>query len=269
MNGIITLLTDFGTKDEYVGVMKGVILSVNPSATVVDISHSIEPQNLMQAAFMIHASFPYFPEGTVHIALTDPGVGTERAILAAEISGNIFLAPDNGILTLLLREKNIGPAVQVKNSAYFLKSVSRTFHGRDIFAPVAAHLSKGLDIKALGPPVNPDSLVRISCPEPYISDKGELTGTIIASDHFGNLMTNMDRNSLDSFCNKEYRKFGIRVGASEIMALSETYADVNPQCPLALIGSRGYLEIAVNCGNAEQYFGLRKGDAVRIEKSEK
>ncbi len=265
MNSIITLLTDFGTKDEYVGVMKGVILSVNPSARIVDISHSIEPQNLIQAAFMIHASFPYFPEGTVHIALTDPGVGTERAILAVSVMGHTLLAPDNGILTLLLREKDIGPAVQVKNSAYFLKSVSRTFHGRDIFAPVAAHLSKGLDMNALGPFVSPDSLVQLPLSGPYISDRGELIGTVIAADHFGNLMTDIDMNTLESFCNKEYQKLGIRIGKSEIMGLSETYADVKPKHPLAIIGSRGYLEIAVNCGNAERYFGVGKGAVVRIE----
>ncbi len=266
MNGIITLLTDFGTEDEYVGVMKGVILSVNPAATIVDISHGIDPQNLIKAAFMIQAVLPYFPEGTVHLSVTDPGVGTDRAILALSIGGKILLAPDNGILTLLLKEKSIASIIQVKNSAYFLKPVSPTFHGRDIFAPVSGHLSKGLDISALGPPVSPDTLVRLPLSEPHISDTGELLGTIIAADHFGNLMSDIDLNTLASFCNREYKKLGIRIGASEIIGLSETYANVKPQQPLALIGGTGYLEIAVNCGNARRHFGVGKGAAVRIGK---
>ena len=266
MNGIITLLTDFGTEDEYVGVMKGVILSVNPAATIVDISHGIDPQNLTQAAFMIQAILPYFPEGTVHLSVIDPGVGTDRAILALSIGGKILLAPDNGILTLLLKEKSIASVIRVKNSDYFLKPVSRTFHGRDIFAPVAAHLSKGLDINALGPPVSPDTLVKLPLSEPHISDTGELLGTIIAADRFGNLMSDIDMKTLDSFCKREYKKLGIRIGASEIIGLSETYANVKPQQPLAIIGSRGYLEIAVNCGNAQRYFKVGKGDSVRIGK---
>ena len=147
---IITLLTDFGTEDAYVGVMKGVILSINPSAEVVDVCHYINPQDLIEAAYLIKSSYRYFPKGTIHIIVVDPGVGGNRLIVAVKLSGHIFLAPDNGVLTLLLDEGEVDTIVRVENTHYFLNSISQTFHGRDIFAPVGSHLSRGVFIENLG-----------------------------------------------------------------------------------------------------------------------
>ena len=267
---IITLLTDFGIDDEYVGVMKGVILSINPSATIVDITHHIDPQDLIQAAYTIKSSYRYFPEGTVHIVVVDPGVGSNRAILALEMMGHIFLAPDNGVLTLLMDDGDIDSIIRVDNSSYFLEYVSRTFHGRDIFAPVGAHISMGVEIKKLGAPVKKRDLVHLPVQYPCISDNGELVGTIISIDRFGNLITNIDLKNLEEFCKAERvgpadtERLEIRIGKTEITGLSKNYESVRPQSPLAVIGSRGYLEIAVNCGNARNYFAAEKGDVVRV-----
>ncbi|MDI6687305.1 MAG: SAM-dependent chlorinase/fluorinase [Desulfobacterales bacterium] len=262
---IITLITDFGVYDEYVGVMKGVILSINPAATIVDITHRVEPQDLIHTAYIIKHSFKYFPEGTVHVVVVDPGVGSERAIIALEVTGHIFLAPDNGVLTFLMDEPNIGSIVRIEDSRYFLESVSRTFHGRDIFAPVAAHLSNGVEIKALGVPIDKTGLKRLFIKSASISSSGELVGAVVFIDGFGNLITNIDAKSLDKFCRFcEKEKLEFRMGKKKIVGLSKTYESVLPQSPLAIIGSRGYLEIAVNCGNARSYFMADKGDMVTV-----
>jgi S-adenosylmethionine hydrolase len=264
---IITLISDFGVKDEYVGVMKGVILSINPAAIIVDITHHIESYDLIQAAYIIKHSFKYFPAGTVHVVVVDPGVGSDRAIIALEVTGHIFLAPDNGILTFLMDEANIGSIVRVKESRYFLKSVSRTFHGRDIFAPVAAYLSNGVGIKALGDVIDKTDLKKLFVEHASISDSGELAGVVVFIDKFGNLITNIDEKSLDKFC-KAYnkKKLEFRIGKKKIIGLSKTYENVLPQSPIAIIGSRGYLEIAVNCGNAKSCFIADRGDTVTIVK---
>lgn len=262
---IITLMTDFGVDDEYVGVMKGVILSINPAAIIVDITHHIKPQDLIQAAYVIKHSFKFFPEGTVHVVVIDPGVGSERAIIALEVTGHIFLAPDNGVLTFLMDEPNIGSIVRVKDPRYFLESVSRTFHGRDIFAPVAAHLSNGVEIKALGVPTDKIDLKKLFIEQASISDSGELVGAVVFIDGFGNLITNIDEKSLDNFCKFcKKEKLEFRIGKKKIIGLSKTYENVLPQSPLAIIGSRGYLEIAVNCGNARRYFMADRWDTVTV-----
>jgi len=262
---VITLLTDFGRSDEYVALMKGVIISVNPYATIIDISHHIDPQDIIQAAYIIQSSYRYFPEGSVHLIVVDPGVGSDRALLALEMMGQTFLAPDNGVLTLVMDEGDIDSIVRIDNSNYFLESVSRTFHGRDIFAPVGAHISKGLEIKKLGPPADPYNLVRLNVRKPYVSDNNELVGSIISVDRFGNLITNIDSNSLERFCetNKDNR-LEIDIGENRIIGLSQSYESAELQSPLAIIGSRGCLELAVNCGSARQYFMAGRGDIVRI-----
>ena len=196
---IITLLTDFGIEDGYVGTIKGVILSVNPSAMIVDITHQIDPQDLIEAAYVIKSSYRYFPKGTVHVIVVDPGVGSDRAIVALEMMGHIFLAPDNGVLTLLLDEGRLDSITRVNNSQYFLEPLSQTFHGRDIFAPVGAHISKGVDLKKLGSGLNRNDLVHLSIRKPSISDEGELVGTIVSVDRFGNCITNIDLSCLEKF----------------------------------------------------------------------
>lgn len=262
---IITLLTDFGIGDEYVGVMKGVILSVNPSAVTIDITHQIEPQDLIQAAYLLKSIYRFFPQQSVHVTVVDPGVGSQRAILALEHRNHLFLAPDNGVLTLLLDEGLTGPVVRVDNDRYFLKPVSSTFHGRDIFAPVAAHLSMGIGIDRLGAQMGIKDLVRLNIPRPWISADNELVGTIVSIDRFGNLITSIEKAMLEKFCTLDKQKaLSIKVGGWTIRGVTDHYSSTPPQQPLALIGSRGYLELAVNCGNARRHFKAAKGDAVRL-----
>lgn len=263
---IITLLTDFGTEDAYVGIMKGVILSVNPSAVIIDITHHIDPHDLIEAAYIIKSSYRYFPEGTVHVIVVDPGVGSDRAIVALEMMGHIFLAPDNGVLTLLMDEGKIDSIIRVENTLYFLESVSQTFHGRDIFAPTGAHLSKGMDIKKLGSCLDKQDLANLRIQKPYISDKGKLVGNIVSFDRFGNCISNIDMNDLEKFNEGDSeRRLEIKIGKHTIKDLSRSYADVEFRRPLAIIGSFGYLEIALNKGNAKHYLGITKGDNITLK----
>jgi S-adenosylmethionine hydrolase len=266
---IITLLTDFGLNDEYVGIMKGVILSVNPSVTLVDINHNIDPHDIIQAAFTIKSSYKFFPKGTVHVVVVDPGVGGSRAIIAIEMAGHTFLAPDNGILTLLIEERNIDKIIRVDNKKFFLKSISQTFHGRDIFAPVSAHISSGTKINNIGTPINKNDLVKLSIPEPRISGKGELIGSIVSIDRFGNLITNIDSNCLENFCRQNAdKKPEIKIDNSKISGLSKSYGNSALNSPLVIIGSRGCLEIAINCGSAKKYFKAEKGDTITVNLSD-
>lgn len=267
---IITLLTDFGIEDAYVGTIKGVILSVNPSAMIVDITHQIDPQDLIEAAYVIKSSYRYFPKGTVHVIVVDPGVGSDRAIVALEMMGHIFLAPDNGVLTLLMDEGRLDSITRVNNSHYFLEPLSQTFHGRDIFAPVGAHISKGVDLKKLGSGLDRNDLVHLSIRKPSISDEGELVGTIVSVDRFGNCITNIDLNCLEKFYKPGSEKnLVIAIGEYEIKGLSKSYDGVGLKQPLAIIGSLGYLEIALNCGRASRHFRAQKGDTIRVILSDK
>ena len=261
---IITLLTDFGTIDEYVGVMKGVILSVNPDASIIDITHGIDPQDIQQAAYTIASAYRYFPTGSVHVVVVDPGVGSGRAILAFEKNGHTFLAPDNGVLTLVVEECSPDSVVRVMNERYFPGRVSRTFHGRDIFAPVGAYLSRGIPVCDLGTTIDSNQMVRLDIRKPYVSDNGELAGSVISIDRFGNLITNIDYHCLSRFCAPDkHRRLEIRIGQNRVMGLSDSYASADPKAPLAIIGSKGYLELAVNGGCAKRYFMAEKGDTVR------
>ncbi|MDM8540472.1 SAM-dependent chlorinase/fluorinase [Desulfococcaceae bacterium HSG9] len=264
---IITLLTDFGTTDEYVGVMKGVILSFNPLATIVDITHHINPQNIIQAAYTLQAAYPFFPKGSVHVAVVDPGVGSDRSILALKKQGHIFLAPNNGVLTLLMQNDTVDELFSIENDAFFLKNdlntISNTFHGRDIFSPVAAHLSMGLALSKLGPPAETQDVIRASLPQPFINENNNLIGTIIAIDHFGNLITDIDAACLRHFysCDANNR-LEISIGNHKINGLADSYADIAPQTALTLINSRDHLEIAINGGNAAICLSAQKGDHV-------
>ena len=265
---VVTLLTDFGTADEYVGVMKGVLLSICPSISVVDISHHIEPQDVAQAAFMIPAYFHFFPAGTIHIVVVDPGVGSRRRIVAAHLDPHFFLAPDNGVLSFLLRDQKSATIIEVSNSDYFLEPLSPTFHGRDIFAALGGHLACGAKIDALGARITKQDLVQLPDLSCRVSENGELVGKIVSVDRFGNLITNIDAIQLDAFQKSNAIKQPcIRIGALAIRGLSKTYADAAPEALLALIGNRGYMEIAVNCGSARKQLNAAIGDAVRITRS--
>ena len=262
---IISLLTDFGTDDEYVGTMKGVILSINPSAKIIDITHNLEPQDIVQAAYLIQSCHAYFPKGTVHIVVVDPGVGSSRSIIALKTATYFFIAPDNGVLTLVMESDNIDSIVCVNNSNFFLEPVSHTFHGRDIFAPVGAHLSKGVEITKLGTPVDKEDVIHLNIPEPSMANAAELIGTIVSIDRFGNLITNIDEHRLEKFFNgNPGAGTVVKIGKSHIRGLSKSYASAGLKEPLAIISSRGCLEIALNHGNARNHFRAQKGDPVSV-----
>ncbi|MFO7688064.1 MAG: SAM-dependent chlorinase/fluorinase [Desulfobacterales bacterium] len=262
---VITLLTDFGTHDAYVAVMKGAILKINPRATIVDITHWITPQDLHRAAYAIAGSYRYFPSETVHIVVVDPGVGSSRAVVGLRSEGQTFLAPDNGVLSPLIEKKPIEKIVKIENTAYFLNPVSRTFHGRDIFAPVAAHLSLGLPLDRLGAPIGSDTLVRLDLAQPRLEKDGRICGSVIDIDRFGNLITNIDWPLVkrhDPAATQESLRFII--GQHSLTGLFPTYASVKPGSPLVLVGSRGFFEIAVNQGNAARFFAARTADPISV-----
>jgi S-adenosylmethionine hydrolase len=263
--GIITLLTDFGTQDEYVGLMKGVILSVDPAATVVDVTHQIDRHDIIQAAFVIQSSYGYFPRGSVHVTVVDPGVGTERGILAVDARGHFFVAPDNGVLSLVMSEAPCDAIIRVDNPRYYRSKVSHTFHGRDIFAPLGAHLARGVPLTEMGSAVDVSQCVMLDGISVRAGAAGELIGRIVSIDRFGNVITNIDADRLDKLLGASGPdNMQVQVGGHQVAGLSQTYGDVASNKPLALIGSRGFLEIAVNQGSASQYFNLHKADPVYV-----
>jgi hypothetical protein len=268
---VISLLTDFGLEDPYVGIMKAVILSRSPEVALVDLSHQVDPQDLTAAAFLIDAAWAWFPMHTVHVIVVDPGVGGIRGIVAMAAAGHFFLAPDNGVLTRILDRTAVEELVYVENPDFYLHPVSRTFHGRDIFAPVAAQMALGRALTDFGPQALPADLTRLDLPVPYISDSGAgpvLVGTVIAIDRFGNLVTNLDEARLRSFVpDMEAAGLSIHIGDQAIHGLSFSYQAVAPGELLAIIGSRGYLEISVNTGDASRRCGAVKGDEIRVSRS--
>ena len=263
---VITLMTDFGDRDAYVAIMKGVILTINPQATIIDITHQIGPQNIRQAAYLISDTYQYFPKDTVHILIVDPGVGTSRTIIALHLHGHIFLAPDNGILSLLLKDKQTDLVFRVDNDDFFLEPVSNTFHGRDIFAPIGAQLSLGTSLDKLGSPIDASALIKLKLPQTQFTKDGVLEGAVIDIDRFGNLVTNLDWNSIKWHYSKvKNDQFQFVIGKHRIGGLSRTYNDVAENMPLALIGSRGFLEISINHGNAAMVFNATIDTPIFIE----
>ncbi len=255
----ITLMTDFGTSDNYVGVMKGVILSINPQAQIVDITHAIPPQDIHGAAFLIDSAYRYFPTGTIHLIVVDPGVGSERRAIVCQTQTAYFICPDNGILTHIFRNEEPIHTVTVENTAYFLPQISNTFHGRDIFAPVAAHLSRGVSINKLGnPATNP---VQLPIPKPAVSNEA-IVGHVIWIDSFGNLITNISHKILESL--PEQSSVVIHAGIAKIDCLNHSYAESAVGELLAIIGSTNQLEISINQGDAAQILGLKRGDAITV-----
>lgn len=257
-NPLITLLTDFGNKDGFVGIMKGVILSICPDAKIIDISHEIEAQNVKQAGFVLMNSFRYFPEGTIHVVVVDPGVGSERKILAARAHTQIFLAPDNGLLTYVLEKSPAFKLINICNDKFFLPNVSHTFHGRDIFAPVAAHLANGIDVNELGTPDEDYFKIRIPGIE---KGKNFLKGEVVYVDRFGNLITNISEESLPSNYQNIER---IELGNHIINEIVDAYLNGDSSKPIAIIGSSGCLEIAINSKNASEHLNSTQGDEVTV-----
>ena len=260
---IITLLTDFGVDDPFVGVMKGAILSVNPAAKIVDLSHGIGPQDVVQAGYVLVSSYLCFPKGTIHVAVVDPGVGSERRIIGVELDGHTFLAPDNGLLELLLQDHPITRAVWINRAELFRQPVSATFHGRDIFAPVAGYLSLGTDLADVGPIIS--DVFRGRVPSPTRTPYGLLQGEVICIDRFGNLITNIRAEDLATCIGKpDSAGCEVRAGERVIVGIRRTYSDVPPGKALAVIGSIGRLEIAVHMGNAAQLTGCTRGSRVFV-----
>jgi S-adenosyl-L-methionine hydrolase (adenosine-forming) len=256
----LTLTTDFGLKDGFVGTMKGVIWSICPDAQIADISHAIAPQNVLEGAFTLWRAYAFFPTGTVHVAVVDPGVGTRRRPMAARLGEHFFVGPDNGLFTPEYEdaEKDGWPLdiVHLTNEKYFLAQVSHTFHGRDIFAPVAAHLANGVPLADLGPVIT-DPL-RLSMPKP----EKTLTGWhahVTVVDIFGNLTTDLPAAALAN-----YAHFTFNLRGREARGLVASYAQEQPGQLVALVDSENYLEIAVVNGSAAQVTGAQVGDIVEV-----
>lgn len=255
---VITLLTDFGLQDYYVGAMKGVLLRHAPGAVLVDLTHQIPAQDTAAGAFILDHAAREFPRGSVHVAVVDPGVGTVRRPLAARAAGRFFVAPDNGLLHFIMRDCDCEVRA-IENAALRAPCVSTTFHGRDLFAPAAAHLAAGFPFRQVGPVV-PDP-VELSVPRAASSAGGEIEGEIIYVDHFGNLVTNVTADMLGPPGTRFL--IGLAHGR-ELIGPSRTYGDVPRETAVALIGSADLLEIAVRDGNARSSLGLDRHDPVRL-----
>lgn len=257
---IITLTTDFGLRNGFVGVMKGVIYDIAPQAKIVDISHDIAPQDIREGAFALGRAVPFFPAGTIHVYVVDPGVGTQRRPLAAQLGDHYFVGPDNGLLTSLIEnaEQNKKPIefVHLNNPKYWLHKISRTFHGRDIFAPVAAHLANGAPLSALGPRFTDP--VHIELPHPERVTNGWIAHVTVI-DVFGNLTTDLPASMLQGRTNVL-----VRLRGAEVEGIAESYGHKQPGDLIALVDSEDYLEIAVVNGSAAERLGAKTGDAVEV-----
>jgi S-adenosylmethionine hydrolase len=266
--GIITLLTDFGSQDEFVGVMKGVILARYPTVQLVDLCHQIAPHDVLQAAHMLAAAYRYFPDGTLHVAVVDPGVGGARRILYAEAARQQFLAPDNGLLDIVARRAPVQHLRAVTCADLFLTHVGHTFHGRDIFAPVAAHLAAGGDPVRVGPECRPTDMRGLTTAEPCMSAAGAIHGQVVHCDRFGNLVTDVDRALLQRMLGADlYQPLRIRLNREIELPLVPAFASVPTGAPLAVIGSRATLEIAVNQGRACDLLRAAVGTPLRIARA--
>ncbi len=255
---LITLTTDFGYRDPFVGIVKGVIAGINPAAQVIDLSHGIVPQDVMAAALLLRHSVSFFPRGTIHVAVVDPSVGTSRRCLLIESEANFLIGPDNGVLSLALGDKTPNQIVELSNPAYHRPAACSTFHGRDVFAPVAAYLSLGVAPAAFGESL--DSIVRIEWPR-AVKSKGGIAGKIIYIDHFGNLFTNIGHQDLSSLAADHLR---VTLNGMVIHGLSANYVAGDNGDLIALINSWGLLEIAKFKDSAAQRCQAKIGDKVSV-----
>ncbi|MGC8786333.1 MAG: SAM hydrolase/SAM-dependent halogenase family protein [Anaerolineae bacterium] len=255
--GVIALLSDFGTVDGYAGIMHGVILRINPRAVIVDVSHDIPPQDVHTAAFVLSTVYPYFPIDTIYVVVVDPGVGSERRALAVRTPRGIFIAPDNGVLSYVFAREPIDEMVHLTNAQYWLLPLSDTFHGRDLFAPVAAHLSLGVSLNELGPAIQDP--VRLPVPKAVAQQDGTIYGQVLHIDRFGNLITNIPHELLQA--NQAWR---VHIAGYEVIGLSKAYAMAADGELLALIDSSGYLELAVRNGSAAEKLKVNRGAEVVV-----
>lgn len=258
---IITLTTDFGLADSYVAVMKGVILGIAPQARIIDITHQIAPQNVRQAATVLQAAVPYFPPNTIHVAVVDPGVGSARRPIAVRTPQAIFIGPDNGLFSTVLAEAHTESVtiLHLDQTAYWLPTVSRTFHGREIFAPVAAHLAAGAPFESLGTPIDDPVMIAISRPSKL--DDGTVFGQVVHVDGFGNLISDIPEAWLAG------RRWALSCAGQEILGPSQSYASAQPGELLWLISSSGTLEIAMCDGSAAALLRARLGEIIQARPS--
>lgn len=276
---LVTLTTDFGANDGYVGSMKGVILNIAPDARLVDITHHIAPQNVHQAAYVLYTAYAFFPPHSVHLVVVDPGVGSARRPIAVRTPAGTFVGPDNGVFSYVMANENepVEAVVELADPRYRLPQVSHTFHGRDVFAPAAAHLATGVPITALGPPARDP----VTFPPPRLEIAPDaISGEVLHADHFGNVVTSIGRlvwGGGELLLEPAFQEAGggertrfqagdatIIVGGREIVGVRRTYVEVEPGETLALVGSEGHLEIAVREGSAARRLGLRPGDTVTL-----
>ena len=256
---VITLTTDFGAADHFVGTMKGVILGIAPRATLVDITHEIAPQDVGQAAFVIAQSWRYFPNKTIHVIVVDPGVGSARRANLCEAGGQFFIAPDNGVLSMIYDHAK--PKVrEISNARLMLKDVSRTFHGRDVFAPAAAHLARGIAPARFGKLIR--DYIHAARLKPTQLAAHAWAGVVLKADRFGNLITNFD---IRRFAQIKTRPMELRIGDARIRRLALTYAETAVGELFAIVGSSGYIEIAANQESAAKLLGCGAGAAVELE----
>jgi S-adenosylmethionine hydrolase len=260
---IITLITDFGERDEYAGVIKGVILRLNPSCQIVDVAHQIPSQDITETCFILGNAYPYFPQGTIHVVVVDPGVGSSRRPIVLSADGHIFIGPDNGVFTTVYLKGGEKHTFELTNRKYFLPRISSTFQGRDVFAPVAAHLSLGLDPKELGKEIyDPTTLTDFT---PGVS-RTQIRGKVIHIDRFGDLITNISRQVFISFTRD--KKFAINVAHLVVNRISDAYFEGKEGDLLALFGSSDWLEISVKNGSAKDLLKVEKGEEVTVTECE-
>lgn len=255
---VITLTTDFGASDHFAGTMKGVILGIQPGAQIVDITHEVQPFEVRDGAFTIAQAYRYFPRKTIHVVVVDPGVGSSRRPLLAEMAGQYFIAPDNGVLTMIWAREQ--PKVRhITNERYFLHPLSRTFHGRDVFAPVAAHLASGVPPARFGKRI--EDYLRLTFDKPTRTGKRTWTGSILKVDRFGNLITNLH---IDEFPDVRTSAFALHVGLQTVTRLALTFTECSIGELFVLAGSSGYLEVATNQGSAAKALGCGAGSPVEL-----
>ncbi len=259
-NPIITLTTDYGTTDHLVGALKGVILKINPDATIVDITHNVVPYDVLDGALAISSAYKYFPSKTIHVVIVDPGVGSERRPILVSGENQFFVAPDNGVLSMVYEKEASLTVRHILAEHYFLQPLSKTFHGRDVFAPVGAWLSKTWQTQSFGEEIQ--DYMRFSIPKPK-SAEGQLKGIVLRVDTFGNLVTNFVPEELPEGLLKD-GALKIQVNGKEVTRLVDTFTEGEPGAPVAIVGSSGFLEIAVNKGHAARTLGVGRGAAVMI-----
>jgi S-adenosylmethionine hydrolase len=259
---IITLTTDFGSNDHFVGAMKGVILDIVPDAQIVDICHAVQAFDVLDGALTVSQAYSYFPNRTVHVVVVDPGVGTARRPIVASCDKYHFVAPDNGVLSLVYAREPRMHVRHITSEHYFLQPVSNTFHARDIFSPVAAYLAKEVDSLKFGEEI--EDYVRFSAPKPKAVDGNRLRGVVLKVDRFGNLITNITPQDAPMIFGADPKAFKIVVGSREITELHNAYAEAAPGEVFGILGSMGFLEIAANRGAAAQLTGAGKGSDVSI-----